>query len=31
MSAFGWHLPRLVDNTDTLSGGQALPRDSVGF
>ena len=31
MSSFGWHPPHLVDNTDILSGGPALTRDSVGF
>ena len=31
MSPFGWHPPHLVDNTDILSGGPALTRDSVGF
>ena len=31
MSPFGWNPPHLVDNTDTLSGGPALTRDSVGF
>ena len=31
MSPLGWHLPNLVDNTDTLSGGRTLTIDSVGF
>ena len=31
MSPFGWHPPHLVNNTDILSGGPALTRESVGF
>ena len=31
MSPFGGHPLHLVDNTDTLSGGPALARGSVGF
>ena len=31
MGPFGSYPPHLVDNTDTLSGGAALTRDSVGF
>ena len=31
MSPLGRHLPHLVDNTDTVSGGPALTTDIVGF